>query len=224
MEALVSHLIRLENYRALKNENRPLRILVAEDDTRMAHLVVMSLKQLGHNVVGAADNGEDLVELTRRLQPDLLIVDVLMPRLTGFEAIEQLQTEFSLPIIITSGQCTEDFLKKAQDLGIGAYLVKPFTQEQLQSCIAMAISSHATLLEAQTKIAALTSEIELMKAVESAVTLLMEKFRIDRKEALEKLETAARARSSTLLDAARAIATTLSIGRPDHTPSEPVHH
>jgi len=104
MEALVSHLIRLENYRALKNESRPLRVLVAEDDTRMAHLMVMSLKQLGHNVVGAADNGEDLVELTRKAQPDLLIVDLLMPRMNGFEALEEIQKEFSLPVIVSSGR------------------------------------------------------------------------------------------------------------------------
>jgi AmiR/NasT family two-component response regulator len=69
------------------------------------------------------------------------------------------------------------------------------------------------------QIAALTGEIELIKAVEIAVTLLMERFRIDRKEALEKLETAARARSSTLLEAAKAIATTLSVPLPDKAAS-----
>jgi response regulator NasT len=213
MEAIVSHLIRLENYRAIKSESRPIRILVAEDDTRMAHLMVMSLKQLGHNVVGAADNGEDLVELAQRLQPDLLIVDVLMPRMDGFDAIAKILKEISIPVIVSSGKSPDDFLKRAQDLGIDSYLVKPFTKEQLSSSIAMAIAGHGALLEAKMQIAALTSEIELMKAVESAVTLLMEKFRIDRKEALEKLETAARARSSTLLEAAKAISTTLSLGR-----------
>ena len=190
-----------------------MRILVAEDDTRMAHLMVMSLKQLGHNVVGMADNGEHLVELTGRLQPDLLIVDILMPRMDGFEALTQISKEFSLPVIVSSAESSDEFLKKAQDLGIDAYLVKPFTKEQLNASIAMAISGHSALLEARMKIAALTSEIELMKAVEDAVTLLMEKFRIDRKEALENLETAARARSSTLLEAAKAISTTLSLGK-----------
>src|SRR4051794_16148472 len=108
MEALVSHLIRLETYRAIKKENRPLRILIAEDDTRMAHLMVMSLKSLGHNVIGAADNGADLVELTRRLQPDLLIVDVVMPRMDGFDALAQISAESSFPAIVSSGQCSND--------------------------------------------------------------------------------------------------------------------
>jgi response regulator NasT len=213
MEAIVSQMIRLENFRALKAESRPLRILVAEDDTRTAHLIVMSLKNLGHSVVGAADNGSDLVELARRLQPDLLIVDVLMPKMDGFEAVGLITKELSIPVVITSGECSDEFLKRAQDLGIEAFLAKPFSGSQLRSSIAIALSAHTNLLEAKMKIAALSSEIELIKAVEHAATLLMEKFRIDRKEALEKLETAAKARSCSLLEAAKALATTLSLPR-----------
>ena len=211
MEALVSHLIRLENLRAIKTEDRPLRILVAEDNTRMAHLMVMTLKQLNHNIVGVADNGEDLVELSRRLQPDLLIVDAIMPGMSGFEAVAAIQKDISIPVILCSGESGHEFVKKAQDLGIEAYLVKPFTAQQLGASIAIAVSSHTALLEAKMQIEALSGEIQVMKAVEYAVTLLMEKFRIDRKEALEKLETAARARSCTLLEAAKAISTTLSL-------------
>jgi AmiR/NasT family two-component response regulator len=124
----------------------------------------------------------------------------------------------SVPIIISTGKSDCESLGRAQNLDIQAYLVKPFSKAQLNSSITVALSQHQKLLSARVKIAALTNEIELVKAVDLATSLLMEKFRIDRKEALEKLETAARVRNNTLAEVARAMIATLS---PQTEQSEP---
>jgi AmiR/NasT family two-component response regulator len=74
----------------------------------------------------------------------------------------------------------------------------------------MAMVRHHEKLASQAKIVELQSELTVVKAVDLAASLLMEKFRIDRQDAIEKLETAARARSCSLLDASRAVAATLA--------------
>lgn len=212
MDALLSNLIRLESYKSNKDNTSSLSVLVADDEMRMLHLLSVTLKSLGHEVVGSADNGVDAVELAARHQPDLIILDLDMPKMDGFDAAQKILESSSVPIIISTGTSHAESLSRAQNLDIQAYLVKPFSKAQLNSSISVALSQHQKLLAARVKIAALSNEIELVKAVDLAVTLLMEKFRIDRKEALEKLETAARVRNNTLADVAKAMIATLAPG------------
>lgn len=221
MDALLSNLIRLESYKSSKDAASSLSVLVADDEMRMLHLLSVTLKSLGHEVVGTADNGADAVALAAQHHPDLVILDLDMPKMDGFEAAGKILENASVPIIISTGKSDADSLHRAQGLDIQAYLVKPFSKAQLNSSITVALSQHQKLLAARVKIAALTNEIELVKAVDLAVSLLMEKFRIDRKEALEKLETAARVRNNTLAEVARAMIATLAPGRAETEPSAP---
>jgi two-component system, response regulator PdtaR len=210
MEALLSDLIRLESYNRGSATSQSLGVLIADDDMRIVHLLSMSVKSLGHEIVGTADNGLDAVELANKHKPDLVILDIEMPKMNGFEAAEKILQGHSVPIILSTGSSDEVSLQHARELDIQAYLVKPFSKAQLNSSISIALSQHQKLVSARVKIAALTSEIELVKAVDTAVSLLMEKFRIDRKQALEKLESAARIRGNTLDEVARGMIATLS--------------
>lgn len=219
MDPLLSNLIRLESYKAQKDAVNSLSVLIADDEMRILHLLTITLKSLGHEVVGTADNGVDAVELAAKHHPDLVILDLEMPRMDGFEAAERILNESSVPIIISTGKSDGDSLHRAQNLDIQAYLVKPFSKAQLNSSISVALAQHQKMVAAKVKIAALTNEIELVKAVDLAVSLLMEKFRIDRKEALEKLETAARVRNNTLAEVSKAMIATLSPRVPE--PAEP---
>ncbi len=209
MESLVSQLIRLESYRTADNGEASLSVIVADDEKRIQQLLTISLKALGHEVVGVGNNGEEAVALAAEHKPDLIILDIDMPLLDGLGAAEQILKEQSLPIVISTGRTDSEALRRARTLEVAGYLVKPFTKEQLRSTLAMARAQHLTILESKVKIARLTEEIEVVKAIDDAVAMLMEKFRIDRKEALEKLQTAANARSCPLVDAARAISVSL---------------
>lgn len=220
MDALLSNLIRLESYKTTRDASGSLSVLVVDDERRIQHLLTVTLKSLGHEVVGTADNGEDAVELAIKHQPDLIILDLEMPKMGGIEAAEKILSEISIPIIISTGKTDDESLRSTQKLDIQAYLVKPFSKAQLNSAISVALAQHQKMLAARVKIAALTNEIELVKAVDLATSLLMEKFRIDRKEALEKIETAARVRNSNLADVAKAMITTLSPKPPEAEPVE----
>ena len=144
-------------------------MLVADDEMRMLHLLSVTLKSLGHEVVGSVDNGADAVELAARHQPDLIILDLDMPRMDGFEAAGKILEAASIPIIISTGKSDAESLTRAQNLDIQAYLVKPFSKAQLNSSITVALSQHQKLLAARVKIAALTNEIELVKAVDPSL-------------------------------------------------------
>ncbi len=215
MESLLSNAIQVASRET--NEHRELNklsVLVADDEDRVVNILTISLKSLGHEVIAVADNGEDAVTLAREKNPDLIILDIDMPRLDGINAAKQILAESSVPVVISSGRTDPETLQRARKLNIQAYLVKPFSRAQLSSAIIMAVAQHQNLLTAKMKIAELTDEIRVVKSVDLAVELLMEKFRIDRKEALEKLEMAALARPCSLVDAATAISATLSSHEP----------
>ena len=211
MDSLISNLIRLEGYKATE-ENLPaaLSILVVDDEPLMVELISRTLKDLGHDVVATGSDGVQAVELARKHRPDLIVIDYAMPNMDGMEAAEQIIREMSVPIVLSTGRTDDATLQRAKKADIHSYLVKPFHREQLKTAIAMAMVRHHEKLASQAKIEELMSELTVVKAVDHAASLLMEKFRIDRQDAIEKLETAARARSCSLLDASRAVSATLA--------------
>jgi AmiR/NasT family two-component response regulator len=211
MDSLISNLIRLEGYRATEMElPTALCVMVVDDEPLMVELLSRTLRDLGHEVVATGADGVQAVELARKHRPDLIVIDYAMPNMDGMEAAEAIMKEMAIPIVLSTGRTDDTTLQRARKADIHSYLVKPFHREQLKTAITMAMVRHHEKLASQAKIAELQSELTVVKAVDLAASLLMEKFRIDRQDAIEKLETAARARSCSLLDASRAVAATLA--------------
>jgi response regulator NasT len=211
MDSQISNLIRLEGYNATAQElPTALSVLVVDDEPLMVELLSRTLKDLGHETVATGRDGTEAVELARKFRPDLVVIDYAMPVMDGLEAAEIIMKELSVPIVLSTGRTDDETLQRARKADIHAYLVKPFHREQLKTAITMAMVRHHENLATQAKIAELQDELAVVKAVDLAASLLMEKFRIDRQDAIEKLETAARARSCSLLDASRAVAATLA--------------
>lgn len=211
MDSLISNLIRLEGYKATEMElPSSLSVIVVDDEPLMVELLTRTLKDLGHETVATGSDGQQAVELARKHHPDLIVIDYAMPVMDGMEASEAIMKEMPIPIVLSTGRTDDSTLQRARKADIHAYLVKPFHREQLKTAITMAMVRHHEKLASEAKIAELQSEIAVVKAVDLAASLLMEKFRIDRRDAIEKLETAARARSCSLLDACKAIAATLA--------------
>jgi response regulator NasT len=216
MDSQFSNLIRLEGYNATERElPTALSVIVVDDEPLMVELLSRTLRDLGHETVATGQDGVEAVELARKHQPDLVIIDYAMPRMDGLEAAETIIKELSIPIILSTGRTDDATLQRAKQADIHAYLVKPFHREQLKTAITMAILRHHEKLASDAKIVELQNELAVVKAVDLAASLLMEKFRIDRRDAIEKLETAARARTCSLLEAARAVAATLSPRPPE---------
>lgn len=211
MDSSITNLIRLEGYKATELDvPAALSVIVVDDEPLMVELLSRTLKDLGHDVIATGKDGVEAVELARKRKPDLVVIDYAMPNMDGMTAAETILKEMCIPIVLSTGRTDDATLQRAKKADIHSYLVKPFHREQLKGAITMAMVRHHEKLASEAKIAELQDELQVVKAVDHAAALLMEKFRIDRRDAIEKLETAARARSCSLLDAAKAVSATLA--------------
>ncbi|MEM9610634.1 MAG: response regulator transcription factor [Actinomycetota bacterium] len=106
------------------------RILVAEDDPKQADVVRRYLEREGHQVVVVGD-GRQAVDEARRRQPDLVVLDVMMPGMDGFDVCRVLRFETEIPVIFLTAKATEEDLLLGLDLGADDYLRKPFSPREL---------------------------------------------------------------------------------------------
>lgn len=112
-------------------------ILVVEDETDIRNLITLTLKFSGFQVAEAAD-GEEAIRIATSLEPDLILMDVRMPRMSGYEACRILKHQEStrdIPIVFLSAKGQESDINTGLDLGADAYFVKPFEPHELPQLI-----------------------------------------------------------------------------------------
>jgi DNA-binding response OmpR family regulator len=108
----------------------PARILVAEDDRKQAELIRRYLEREGHLTVVVHD-GRAAIDEARRRSPDLLVLDVMMPKVDGLDVCRVLRADGDVPIIMLTARATEDDLLLGLDLGADDYLTKPYNPREL---------------------------------------------------------------------------------------------
>ena len=111
------------------------KILIAEDERDIRDLVAFTLRFAGYEVFSAA-NGEEAVELAPQVNPDLILMDVRMPRMTGYEACRLMKLNPDLqdiPIVFLSAKGQETEIQQGLEAGAEEYLLKPFAPDQLTS-------------------------------------------------------------------------------------------
>jgi DNA-binding response OmpR family regulator len=106
------------------------RILVAEDDRKQADLICRYLEREGYSVAVVHD-GRAAIEAARQRRPDLLVLDVMMPRVDGLDVCRVLRAESDVPIIMLTARSTEDDMLLGLDLGADDYLTKPYSPREL---------------------------------------------------------------------------------------------
>jgi CheY-like chemotaxis protein len=110
-------------------------IVVADDDPDILSIVSMSLEAQGYNV-HKATNGQEAVDLVKAHAPDLIILDMMMPIMSGYEAVQALKaddTTRAIPIIGLSAKAMATDMERATDVGIDGYITKPFRIAQVLS-------------------------------------------------------------------------------------------
>ena len=110
-----------------------MKVLLAEDEEHIAKMVVFKLQKAGYEVVHA-ENGEAAFALAQSEVPDLILLDVMMPILSGFEVLNQLKAEEKLkdiPVIMLTAKSEEEDTLKGFDLGATDYMTKPFRPAEL---------------------------------------------------------------------------------------------
>jgi response regulator NasT len=125
------------------------RVLVAEDETIIRLDLCALLEQAGLEVCAAARDGEEAVELARSTRPDLVLMDVRMPRLDGIEAARRILEERPLPIVMLTAHGDEKLVARAIGAGVFGYLVKPFREQDLLPAIHTALARHSDLMSSR---------------------------------------------------------------------------
>lgn len=112
------------------------KILVAEDERDIRELVMFSLKGLGGFDVVQAPNGEEAVKVATIERPDLILMDVRMPRMTGYEAckrLKEIDETKDIPVIFLSAKGQESEIQQGLSVGATQYILKPFAPDELVS-------------------------------------------------------------------------------------------
>ncbi len=118
---------------------RKLRIVVADDDKRMREFYGEVLSRVGHEVVGAAADGSELVAICLEEQPDLVVTDIRMPNMDGIEAAHAITSEVEVPFLFVSAYYDDSLIDEASKAFSYGYLVKPIKQEDLATTIPIAM-------------------------------------------------------------------------------------
>lgn len=185
-------------------------VLVAEDDALIRLDLVEILTEDGYVVVGEAGDGEEAVEMAERLRPDVVIMDVKMPKMDGIDAASIVAERRIAPVVILTAFSQRDLVERARDAGAMAYLVKPFGRRDLVPAVELAVSRFRELLALETEVAGLAERLETRKAVERAKGLLMTRHGLSEPEAFRWIQRNAMDRRTTMKAVAQAVIESLS--------------
>ena len=179
------------------------RILVAEDETLIRMDLVEMLQEAGYEVVGAASDGSEAVSLAESLKPDLTILDVKMPVLDGISAAEKIIA--ISPVLMLTAFSQKDLVERARDAGAMAYVVKPFTINDLVPAIEISISRHKQMKSLEAEVADLHDRLETRKVVDRAKGILMKALNLSEPEAFSWIQRAAMDRRITMKEVSEAV-------------------
>ena len=188
---------------------KPHRVLVAEDEALIRLDLAEMLREEGYEVVGEAGDGQEAVELAENLKPDLVIMDVKMPRRDGIDAASEIAAKRIAPIVVLTAFSQRELVERARDAGAMAYLVKPFSITDLIPAIELAVSRFSEISALEQEVATLSDRLETRKLVERAKGLLQSKHKMTEPEAFKWIQRAAMDRRTTMKRVAEVVLETL---------------
>ena len=188
-----------------------LRLVIADDEL----LIRMNLKEtlvgLGYLVVGEAGDGVSVVNLARELRPDLVIMDIKMPKLDGIQAAKVLTEDKIAPVLLLTAYSDRELVDRAREAGVVNYIVKPFRDAELLPAIEIAMARYAEFQEMDKKIGDLTEVLETRKLVERAKGVLMDTQGLKEQEAFRKIQQLSMNTRKSMREIAQAILLTAQI-------------
>ena len=187
----------------MNTQNKKVRILVAEDETIIRLDLVEMLTEAGYEVIAQADNGFVAVELAKQYIPDLAILDVKMPEMDGITAAEQIIS--IAPVLILTAFSQRELVERARDAGVMAYVVKPFSINDLVPAIEIAISRHKQMKSLESEVADIYERLETRKVLDGARGVLMKAMNLSEPESFSWIQKTAMDRRISMREVANAI-------------------
>ncbi|TFV82830.1 response regulator [Blastococcus sp. CT_GayMR20] len=168
-----------------------IRVLIAEDEALIRLDLKEMLEEEGYSVVAEVGDGQQALDRARELTPDLVILDIQMPVLDGLSAAEQIASARIAPVIVLTAFSQRELVERARDAGAMAYLVKPFSKNDLVPAIEVARARFAEMAALDGEVRTLEERLETRKVVEQAKGRLMEQRGITEAEAFRWIQRTA---------------------------------
>ncbi len=165
--------------------------MIAEDEALIRLDLAEMLAEEGYVVVGQAGDGEAAIALAMEHRPDLVVMDVKMPKLDGIAAASQIAAARIAPVVMLTAFSQRELVERARDAGAMAYLVKPFSKSDLVPAIEMAMSRFAEITALEKEVGDLTGQLATRKVVERAKSLLQEALSLTEPEAFSWIQRTA---------------------------------
>jgi AmiR/NasT family two-component response regulator len=182
----------------------PLRIVLVEDDATVRQFLKDTLeKTLGHQVIGEAATGTDMVRTVLELEPDVVIFDIHLPRLNGLDALRQIYQERIVAAVAVTADRDEELVRRALEEHVLAFLVKPVEAHQLGPALHVARARFEELRELTEENASLRQTLQNRKIIERAKGVLMKRYRWTEAEAFRRLQRGAMNRRTTMIELAQ---------------------
>jgi AmiR/NasT family two-component response regulator len=181
-----------------------LRVLVAEDESLIRMDVVATLSEAGFEVVGEASDGEEALSLAEQLNPDVVVMDIKMPKLDGISAAEKL-SEAKIPVVLLTAFSQTELVARATEAGAMAFITKPFKPADLIPAIQIAIARSEEIAALEQEISDLSDRLETRKLMDRAKGLLMSKMKLSEPDAFRWIQKASMDRRLSMAQVAKAV-------------------
>ena len=147
------------------NNKKDIRVLIVEDEHLISEMIKELLNHTGYTVAGEASDGVEAISLAKTTQPNVILMDIQMPKMDGIEATKQIFKNKPTPIVALTAYESKEILDKASKAGMGAYLVKPPDINEIERAITIAIARFKDMMEMR------RLNTELQKALDKVKTL-----------------------------------------------------
>lgn len=181
------------------------RIVIADDEALICMDLREMLEEAGHEVVGIGSDGVEALDLVKEKKPDLVILDVKMPRLDGIQAARMIAHDNLAPVVLLTAFGDEDMIEKAKKSMVFGYVMKPVEEKTLFPAIQIAVSQYRQKKDMVDRVKKMERELAARKIVDRAKGLLMDYYHITEEDAYRRMQQTSMKRGITIADVAQKV-------------------
>lgn len=181
------------------------KIVIADDEALICMDLREMLEEAGHEVIGVGSDGVEALNLVKEKKPDLVILDVKMPRLDGIQAARMIAHDNLAPVVLLTAFGDEDMIEKAKKSMVFGYVMKPVEEKTLFPAIQIAVSQYRQKKDMVDRVKNMERELAARKIVDRAKGLLMDYYHITEEDAYRRMQQTSMKRGITIADVAQKV-------------------
>lgn len=181
------------------------RIVIADDEALICMDLREMLEEAGHEVVGVGSDGVEALDLVKEKKPDLVILDVKIPRLDGLQAAKMIAHDNLAPVVLLTAFGDEDMIEKAKKSMVFGYVMKPVEERTLFPAIQIAVSQYRQKRDMVDRVKDMERELAARKIVDRAKGLLMDYYHITEQDAYRRMQQTSMKRGLPIAEVAQRV-------------------